>query len=242
MYKLFQAYSGYGKYIYVQYSSKDTERMFPILQNLDKKGYNIWFDSNIYFDDKDRMLDYKRIDNCAVVLLFYSKNAAKSKLVKNTVKYISELKNDIKKICVCLDDCGFGMAFSDCKKNYTIIKRFDYIARNFIIELQSHIEECRYDSGLESESIDQNETLESISFVDDSVEDEIDSKNSIFELTEDSIPDADQLVEKHSEVQSEPEVIFTEPAEVQSEPEVIFTEPAEVQREPEVIFTEPAEV
>ena len=41
------AYEGNEPYIFISYAHKDSERVFQVLDELDKKGYRIWYDDGI---------------------------------------------------------------------------------------------------------------------------------------------------------------------------------------------------
>ena len=116
-------YGGYNPYpyIYIQYSHDDAERVIPIIKALRAKNYNIVFDKNFDEEDRYRYLNVQQITQAAAFLIFYSKSAAKSRLIKECVRFAVPMYN-LEKICVCLDETKFGFSFSDLKKNYIILE------------------------------------------------------------------------------------------------------------------------
>ena len=120
MQNLFGGYNPYP-YIYIQYSHDDAERVIPIIKALRSNNYNIVYDKNFGEEDRYRYLNVQQITQAASFLLFYSKSAAKSRLIKECVRFAVPMYN-LEKICVCLDDTKFGFSFSDLKKNYTVIE------------------------------------------------------------------------------------------------------------------------
>ena len=120
MQNLFGGYNPYP-YIYIQYSHDDAETVIPIIKALKSKNYNVVFDKNFREEDKHRYLNVQQFTQAAAFLLFYSKSAAKSRLIKECVRFAVPMYN-LEKVCVCLDDTKFGFSFSDLKKNYTLIE------------------------------------------------------------------------------------------------------------------------
>ena len=118
MQNLFGGYNPYP-YIYIQYSHDDAETVIPIIKALKSKNYNVVFDKNFREEDKHRYLNVQQFTQAAAFLLFYSKSAAKSRLIKECVRFAVPMYN-LEKVCVCLDDTKFGFSFSDLKKNYTL--------------------------------------------------------------------------------------------------------------------------
>ena len=119
MQNFFRDYMPYP-YVYLQYSSEDAERVIPIIKELKHKKFNIYFDKEFHIEDKERVIDAETIASSTMLLIFYSKAASKSRLIKETVKLTSHILN-LNKMCVCLDDTKFGLSFGDLKKHYKIV-------------------------------------------------------------------------------------------------------------------------
>ena len=43
----FTPYEGKEPYIFISYAHKDSDRVFPILEELDRRGYRVWYDDGI---------------------------------------------------------------------------------------------------------------------------------------------------------------------------------------------------
>ena len=82
-------YGGYNlyPYIYIQYSHDDADKVIPIIKALKSKNYNIVYDKNFDEEDRYRYLNVQQITQAAAFLLFYSKSAAKSRLIKECVRF-----------------------------------------------------------------------------------------------------------------------------------------------------------
>lgn len=74
----FEAYTGNEPYLFVSYSHRDTEKVYPILDALYDCKYRLWYDESCEtgndFRDELRM----RIENCEAVLLFVSASSLNS--------------------------------------------------------------------------------------------------------------------------------------------------------------------
>ena len=116
----FDEYNPYP-YVYIQYSHDDAHKVIPIIKALKARNYNVVFDRNFRESDKHRFMNVAQITQAAALVIFYSKSAAKSRLIKECVRFAVPMYN-IDKICVCLDDTRFGFSFSDIRKNYTVIE------------------------------------------------------------------------------------------------------------------------
>ena len=69
----FEAYTGDEPYLFVSYSHRDTEKVYPILDRLYDKKYRIWYDESCENGNDFREELRRRIENCSAVLLFVSK-------------------------------------------------------------------------------------------------------------------------------------------------------------------------
>ena len=119
-------YGGYNPYpyIYIQFSHDDAKTVLPIIKALKAENYNIVFDKSFDEEDKYRYLNVQQITQAAALLVFYSKAASKSRLIKECVRFAVPMYN-LEKVCVCLDETRFSLSFSDLKKNYTVIDEND---------------------------------------------------------------------------------------------------------------------
>ena len=65
-------YEGKDPYLFISYSHADRSRVFPILRELEERGYRFWFDAGIYAGDPWTGTLAERISHCAVFLPFLS--------------------------------------------------------------------------------------------------------------------------------------------------------------------------
>lgn len=73
-----KAYSGSNAFIFVSYAHLDANLVLPIIEYLQRLGYNVWFDEGIGIGRKWANTLHSRIDDCACFLLFLSERSAAS--------------------------------------------------------------------------------------------------------------------------------------------------------------------
>ena len=170
-------HTGYNlyPYIFIQFSHDDADRVLPIIRKLKAENYNIVYDENFEKDDKKRYLGIQQIAQASSFILFYSRSAAKSRLIKETVRFAGPIYN-MEKYCICLDDTKFGFSFSDIKNNYIIIEETELNSLMKILEnnLNMYIlpegvsPYGTFDELTESSEPDELEEIDEYSFLDKS--------------------------------------------------------------------------
>ena len=78
MENLLQPYEGSAPYVFVSYSHKDSDRVFPILQRLQAEGLRFWYDKGIEWGSKWDNYIANRVRNCDCVIAFISSNFTNS--------------------------------------------------------------------------------------------------------------------------------------------------------------------
>ena len=81
------AYKGDKPYIFVSYAHADSEKVFPLLEALQKAGYRIWFDQGIEAGTEWSNNIAEHLSGCSGFLFFTSKNSVKSENCLDEVAY-----------------------------------------------------------------------------------------------------------------------------------------------------------
>ena len=97
-----QAYQGEQDYIFVSYSHKESEMVWPIIDGLKKKGYRIWYDDGIDPGTEWDKNIAEHIMHCSVFVAILSYNYLNSKNCKDELNYSREL--DKKQLIIYLDE------------------------------------------------------------------------------------------------------------------------------------------
>ncbi len=74
----FEAYSGSEPYLFISYSHRDTEKVYPILDALYDKKYRIWYDESCENGNDFRDELRRKIEGCSAVVLFVSESSMAS--------------------------------------------------------------------------------------------------------------------------------------------------------------------
>ena len=107
-------YEGEKPYAFISYSHKDSEKVFEILERLQRAGLKFWYDAGIEGGSKYRNYIAKKIRNCHCLIVFNSQNSKESDYCQEEINFArtKEIKKDILPIyleSVELDD-GIQMA------------------------------------------------------------------------------------------------------------------------------------
>lgn len=84
---MFRAYTGLKPYVFLSYAHKDSERIFPLMERLQQKGCNIWYDEGIHPADEWGDTIAKKIAEAKAVLVVISQNSVNSFNVKREIYY-----------------------------------------------------------------------------------------------------------------------------------------------------------
>ena len=105
----FQAYTGVEPYIFVSYSHRDIERVYPILDDLYDKKFRLWYDESCEVGNDFRDELRTRIKNSEGVILFVSKASMASPFCG--MEIIVARENGKRLYPIYLDDADVPPAF-----------------------------------------------------------------------------------------------------------------------------------
>lgn len=90
------------KYIYIAHSFKDKRFVYPVIEQLAKDGYRVWYDEGLIYGADATTDIANKIAGCAVVIAFLSDNTVDSYQFKREVNFAILKKKDI--IAVMLEE------------------------------------------------------------------------------------------------------------------------------------------
>lgn len=100
-----------NKYIFVSYARANSDKVFPIVNDLSQNGFNIWIDKDICIGTEWPMHIEEKIRNCYCVMVFISQNAVNSVNVRNEINFA--IKQNKELFIVFLEDAelkyGLGL-------------------------------------------------------------------------------------------------------------------------------------
>jgi len=104
------SYRGKEPYIFISYAHRDSGAVYPILADMQKDGYRVWFDEGIDPGTEWDETIANSIQNCGYFIAFVSKNYLASYNCKDELNYARDL--DKKRLIVYLEEVTLpaGMA------------------------------------------------------------------------------------------------------------------------------------
>lgn len=105
----FEAYTGKEPYLFVSYSHRDCDRVYPILDALYDHKYRLWYDESCENGNDFRDELRNRIERCEAVLLFVSKSSMASPFCG--MEIIVARENGKRLYPIFLDDSAIPPAF-----------------------------------------------------------------------------------------------------------------------------------
>lgn len=106
----FEAYIGDEPYLFVSYSHRDTQHVYPLLDLLHDKKYRIWYDESCETGNDFRDELRHKIEGCEAVILFVSKASMSSPFCG--MEIIVARENNKRIYPIYLDDSEVPPAFS----------------------------------------------------------------------------------------------------------------------------------
>jgi tetratricopeptide (TPR) repeat protein len=98
----FKAYKGDDPFLFVSYSHSDKLQVYPIMDYLNKSGFNVWYDEGISVSEDWKKSIVDNIDKCSAFLVFITPHIIDSKYVRREISYA--LDKDKKFFSVYLKD------------------------------------------------------------------------------------------------------------------------------------------
>ena len=107
-------------YIFVSYAHRDLAQLMPIITQMKKRGFKVWYDEGIEAGTEWPAFIEDRLQQCEVVLAFISKQSVASFNCRNEIQYALLLRKEV--LVVYLENvdlpAGMGMQLSTCRAIY----------------------------------------------------------------------------------------------------------------------------
>ena len=124
------AYEGKEPYIFISYAHKDSERVFQVLDELDKKGYRIWYDDGIAPGSEWPEDIARHLDGAQMVIAFITANSMASINCRREINFALSKEKHFLSILLERTDMPLGMEMqlsaqqSILRYNYTTWEAF----------------------------------------------------------------------------------------------------------------------
>lgn len=117
-------YEGTEPYIFVSYCHKDSEFIYPIMEEMAREGYRIWYDAGNHVGDDWTENIANHLKNARICIAILSKNSSVSHNCKNEVNFALEMQ--IKLIAVLWGSFAMPMGMRMQISSIHHIKTTDY--------------------------------------------------------------------------------------------------------------------
>lgn len=179
-------YTGDKGYIFISYSHKDTDRVFPIIEDLSENGYRVWFDEGI---DPGTEWDENiaaHMKECAGILAFVSENYLNSDNCKDELNYARDLGKG--RIIIYLEEVELPAGMAMRLNRIQAIHKYKYKKQEeFYDELRKApmLKECDVRSGDAAEEEAEPELKEqAVDTAQNKIEDKSLSKSELLNKAE----------------------------------------------------------
>ena len=129
----FTPYEGKKPYIFVSYAHKDSDRVFPILEELDRRGYRVWYDDGIAPGSEWPENIAQHLDGCSVTLAFISPNSIASANCRREVTFALSKRKPFLGIVLQPTEMSLGMEMQlsaqQCIMKYTYASEDDFLRK-----------------------------------------------------------------------------------------------------------------
>lgn len=105
----FQPYNGKESYVFVSYAHQDREKVFPIIDHLDKRGLRLWYDEGVDPGTEWPEEIAVRLMGCTVFLLFTTPYAMDSHNVRREINMAIKHKKKLLNIQLTPTELSVGM-------------------------------------------------------------------------------------------------------------------------------------
>ena len=129
----FTPYEGKKPYIFVSYAHKDSARVFPILEELDRRGYRVWYDDGIAPGSEWPENIAQHLDGCSLTLAFISPNSIASANCRREVTFALSKRKPFLGILLEKTEMSLGMEMQlsaqQCIMKYTYTSDEDFFRK-----------------------------------------------------------------------------------------------------------------
>ncbi len=144
------AYIGSESYIFISYSHRDSEVVFPVITRLIQQGYRVWYDSGIDPGSEWDENIASHISNCGYFIAMMSENYLGSSNCKDELTYARDLEKD--RLIVYLEDvqlpAGLAMRVNRLQSIFKYAYNDEETFYSKLFEAQN-IEKCLNTDGAE---------------------------------------------------------------------------------------------
>ena len=125
-------YEGKEPYIFLSYCHKDAEHVYPLLEQMVRDGYRIWYDDGNHPGDDWLENIAKHLDGCSVCLAMISEQSSNSHNCKSEIS--EAIAWDKKLAAVLLENFKMSLGMQLQLSTIHYVKRFEYPSQNLLLQ------------------------------------------------------------------------------------------------------------
>lgn len=125
-------YEGNEPYIFLSYSHKDAPRVYPLLEQMVRDGYRIWYDDGNHPGDDWLENIAGHLNHCRVCIAMLSANTGASHNCRNEVNLAIELNKKLMAVQLEQFDMPLGMRLQLGTIHY--LKQYEYPSAHMLLE------------------------------------------------------------------------------------------------------------
>ncbi len=129
----FTPYEGQKPYIFISYAHKDAHLVFPVLEELDRRGYRVWYDDGIAPGSEWPENIAQHLDGCSLTLAFLSPNSVASDNCRREMTFALSKRKPFLGIMLQPTEMSLGMEMQlsaqQCIMKYTYTSDADFLRK-----------------------------------------------------------------------------------------------------------------
>lgn len=94
-----EPYEGEEPYLFISYSHKNNDQVWPVIAAMQRRGFHIWYDNGIQVGTEFNTIIAEKLEGCSVLLSFNTDELFASKYCMQELLYAAENEKNIVNIC-----------------------------------------------------------------------------------------------------------------------------------------------
>ncbi|MBQ7600802.1 MAG: toll/interleukin-1 receptor domain-containing protein [Lachnospiraceae bacterium] len=136
-------YEGFEPYIFISYSHRDSERVFPILKHLASKGYRLWYDEGIDPGSEWPEAIASHLAKCYICIAFISRNSLNSQNCRREINFALNPEKKLNFLSVMLEEAEMTPGMELQLSTYQSILKYKYPSEEYFYEKLDHVEQIQ---------------------------------------------------------------------------------------------------
>ena len=136
-------YEGFKPYIFISYSHRDSDRVFPILKHLASKGYRLWYDEGIDPGSEWPEAIASHLAKCYICIAFISRNSLNSQNCRREINFALNPQKKLRFLSVMLEDAEMTPGMELQLSTYQSILKYTHPSEEYFYEKLDHVEQIQ---------------------------------------------------------------------------------------------------